>query len=225
MRPLIEDFPSQFKGKPKSEALCACFDRQFAEIEQCFQQLLFLLDIEKEEGEQLDRIGDIVVLSRAEAGLLAAQGGVIDFDVIDDARYRKYLKYKILANTSNTTYRDIITAVKTIWDVDKVSYNENTDGPASLTVSFPYEYKPGEDIFLLPPLVAAGVGINIRAETTINTDCSPLRATAFSSAILQGRIGEKSVVSASYPVSTKLVPLTVANIVYTVKEKEGEGNL
>ena len=45
MRPLIEDFPSQFKGKPKIEALCACFDRQFAEIEQCFQQLLFLLDI------------------------------------------------------------------------------------------------------------------------------------------------------------------------------------
>lgn len=78
---------------------------------------------------------------------------------------------------------------------------------------------------MLPPLVAAGVGINIRAETTINTDCSSLRATAFSSAILQGRIGEKSVVSASYPVSTKLVPLTVANIVYTVKEKEGEGNL
>ena len=34
MRPLIEDFPSQFKGKPKIEALCACFDRQFAEIEQ-----------------------------------------------------------------------------------------------------------------------------------------------------------------------------------------------
>ena len=47
MRPLIEDFPSQFKGKPKIEALCACFDRQFAEIEQCFQQLLLLLDIEK----------------------------------------------------------------------------------------------------------------------------------------------------------------------------------
>ena len=43
MRPLIEDFPSQFKGKPKIEALCACFDRQFAEIEQCFQQLLLLL--------------------------------------------------------------------------------------------------------------------------------------------------------------------------------------
>lgn len=225
MKPMIEDFPSQFKGKPKIEALCACFDRQFAEIEQCFQQLLLLLDIEKAEGKQLDRIGDIVVLSRAQAGLLAAQGGNIDFDVIDDVRYRKYLKYKILANTSNATYRDIITAVKTIWDVDKVSYNENVDGPASLTVSFPYAYKPGEDIFLLPPLVAAGVGINIQVQTNIDTNCSPLRATAFPSTILQGRIGEKSVISAGYPVSTKLVPLTVAHIVYTVKEQEGEGNL
>ena len=92
MRPLIEDFPSQFKGKPKIEALCACFDRQFAEIEQCFQQLLLLLNIERAEGEQLDRIGDIVVLSRAEAGLLAAQGGVIDFRVIDEARYPRCLK-------------------------------------------------------------------------------------------------------------------------------------
>lgn len=225
MKPMIEDFPWQFRGKPKTEALCQCWDRQFEEIFSCLEQMKLILDVDRAQGAQLDRIGDIVVLSRADAGLLAAQAGNLDFDVIDDVRYRKYLKYKILANTSNATYKDIITAVKTIWDVEKVKYNENVDGPASLTVSFPYEYKPGEDIFLLPPLVAAGVGINIRAETTINTDCSPLRATAFPSAILQGRIGEKSVVSASYPVSTKLVPLTVANIVYTVKEKEGEGNL
>ena len=97
-----------------------------------------LLYIETAEGINLDRIGEIVVLSRADAGLLAAQAGNLDFDVIDDARYRKYLKYKILANTSNATYKDIITAVKMIWGVDKVSYSENLDGPASLTVSFPY---------------------------------------------------------------------------------------
>ena len=225
MKPLSGDFPHQFRGKKRTEALLKVIREELEELEKAREQLAAVLCVDTAHGEQLDRIGEIVVLSRAQAGLLATQGGSIDFDVIDDERYRKYLKYKILANTSHSTYYDIITAVKTIWDVDKVSYNENTDGPASLTVSFPYEYKPGEDIFLLPPLVAAGVGINIRAETTINTDCSPLRATAFSSAILQGRIGEKSVVSASYPVSTKLVPLTVANIVYTVKEKEGEGNL
>lgn len=224
MKPMIKDFPWQFRGKPKIEALCQCWDRQFEQIFSCLEQMKLILDVDRAQGAQLDHIGDIVVLSRADAGLLAAQAGNLDFDVIDDVRYRKYLKYKILENTSNATYKDIISAIKMIWGADKIKYLENEEGPASLTVSFPYHYTAG-DVFILPPLTAAGVGIHVRAETTINTDCSPLRATAFSSAILQGRIGEKSVVSASYPVSTKLVPLTVANIVYTVKEKEGEGNL
>lgn len=221
MRPMIEDFPSQFRGKPKIEALCRCWDRQFEELLACFEQLRLLLDIERAQGVQLDHIGEIVVLSRADAGLLAAQAGNLDFDVIDDERYRKYLKYKILANTSNATYKDIVTAVKMIWDVDKVSYNENLDGPASLTVSFPYHYTES-DIFILPPLTAAGVGINVRAETTINSQCAPLRATAFATAALQGTICEKSVVGADYPLATRLVPLTVANISYTVAERNEE---
>ncbi len=146
MKPLSEDFPHQFRGKKRTEALLKVIREELEELEKAREQLAAVLCVDTAHGEQLDRIGEIVVLSRAQAGLLATQGGSIDFDVIDDERYRKYLKYKILANTSHSTYYDIITAVKTIWDVDKVSYNENTDGPASLTVSFPYEYKPGEDI-------------------------------------------------------------------------------
>ena len=59
-------------------------------------------------------------------------------------------------------------------------------------------------------------------ETKVTYSCTKLRATAFSSAVLQGRIGEKSVVGADYPVGTKLVPLSVANIVYTVAERNEE---
>lgn len=221
MRDLIRKLPFQFRAKPKIEAILKAIEEELNELDEARSQLETLLYIETAEGINLDRIGEIVVLSRADAGLLAAQAGNLDFDVIDDARYRKYLKYKILANTSNATYKDIITAVKMIWSVDKVSYNENLDGPASLTVSFPYHYTD-EDIFILPPLTAAGVGINVRAETTIRSECTPLRATAFSSAVLQGRIGEKSVVGADYPVGTKLVPLSVANIVYTVAERNEE---
>lgn len=221
MRDLIQKLPCQFRGKPKIEALLRAIEEELEELDEARNQLTVLLCIEKAEGITLDRIGDIVVLSRAQAGLLAAQAGNLDFDVIDDARYRKYLKYKILANTSHATYKDIVTAVKMIWDVDKVSYNENMDGPATLTVSFPYHYTD-EDVFILPPLTAAGVGIHVRAETTIRTDCAPLRATAFATAALKGQIGEKSVVGAAYPVSTKLVPLTVANIVYTVMERTEE---
>lgn len=218
MKPLSEDFPHQFRGKKRTEALLKVIREELEELEKAREQLAAVLCVDTAHGEQLDRIGEIVVLSRAQAGLLAAQGGSIDFDVIDDERYRKYLKYKILANTSHSTYYDIITAVQMIWNVDKVSYNENADGPASLTVSFPYHYTAG-DVFILPPLTAAGVGINVRAETVIESKCSHIRTTAFNETVLQGNISEKSVVGATYPLQTKVVPLTTAHIIYTVSER------
>lgn len=218
MKPMIKDFPWQFRGKPKIEALCQCWDRQFEQIFSCLEQMKLILDVDRAQGAQLDRIGDIVVLSRADAGLLAAQAGNLDFDVIDDVRYRKYLKYKILENTSNATYKDIISAIKMIWGADKIKYLENEEGPASLTVSFPYHYTAG-DVFILPPLTAAGVGINVRAETVIESKCSHIRTTAFNETVLQGNISEKSVVGATYPLQTKVVPLTTAHIIYTVSER------
>lgn len=164
-----------------------------------------ILDVDRAQGAQLDRIGDIVVLSRADAGLLAAQAGNLDFDVIDDVRYRKYLKYKILENTSNATYKDIISAIKMIWGADKIKYLENEEGPASLTVSFPYHYTAG-DVFILPPLTAAGVGIHVRAETELQPDPATLKSSAFTQNLVTCTISERKMKSATYPISTKVVP-------------------
>lgn len=205
MKPLSEDFPHQFRGKKRTEALLKVIREELEELEKAREQLAAVLCVDTAHGEQLDRIGEIVVLSRAQAGLLAAQGGSIDFDVIDDERYRKYLKYKILANTSHSTYYDIITAVQMIWNVDKVSYNENADGPASLTVSFPYHYTAG-DVFILPPLTAAGVGIHVRAETELQPDPATLKSSAFTQNLVTCTISEKKMKSATYPISTKVVP-------------------
>lgn len=205
MKPMIEDFPWQFRGKPKTEALCQCWDRQFEEIFSCLEQMKLILDVDRAQGAQLDRIGDIVVLSRADAGLLAAQAGNLDFDVIDDVRYRKYLKYKILENTSNATYKDIISAIKMIWGADKIKYLENEEGPASLTVSFPYHYTAG-DVFILPPLTAAGVGIHVRAETELQPDPATLKSSAFTQNLVTCTISERKMKSATYPISTKVVP-------------------
>lgn len=205
MKPMIEDFPWQFRGKPKIEALCQCWDRQFEEIFFCLEQMKLILDVDRAQGAQLDRIGDIVVLSRADAGLLAAQAGNLDFDVIDDVRYRKYLKYKILENTSNATYKDIISAIKMIWGADKIKYLENEEGPASLTVSFPYHYTAG-DVFILPPLTAAGVGIHVRAETELQPDPATLKSSAFTQNLVTCTISERKMKSATYPLSTKVVP-------------------
>ena len=205
MKPMIEDFPWQFRGKPKIEALCQCWDRQFEEIFSCLEQMKLILNVDRAQGAQLDRIGDIVVLSRADAGLLAAQAGNLDFDVIDDVRYRKYLKYKILENTSNATYKDIISAIKMIWGADKIKYLENEEGPASLTVSFPYHYTAG-DVFILPPLTAAGVGIHVRAETELQPDPATLKSSAFTQNLVTCTISERKMKSATYPISTKVVP-------------------
>ena len=205
MKPMIEDFPWQFRGKPKIEALCQCWDRQFEQIFSCLEQMKLILDVDRAQGAQLDHIGDIVVLSRADAGLLAAQAGNLDFDVIDDVRYRKYLKYKILENTSNATYKDIISAIKMIWGADKIKYLENEEGPASLTVSFPYHYTAG-DVFILPPLTAAGVGIHVRAETELQPDPATLKSSAFTQNLVTCTISERKMKSATYPLSTKVVP-------------------
>lgn len=205
MKPMIEDFPWQFRGKPKIEALCRCWDRQFEEVFSCLEQMKLILDVDRAQGAQLDRIGDIVVLSRADAGLLAAQAGNLDFDVIDDVRYRKYLKYKILENTSNATYKDIISAIKMIWGADKIKYLENEEGPASLTVSFPYHYTAG-DVFILPPLTAAGVGIHVRAETELQPDPATLKSSAFTQNLIRYTSSERMIKAATYPLSTKVVP-------------------
>lgn len=205
MKPMIKDFPWQFRGKPKIEALCQCWDRQFEQIFSCLEQMKLILDVDRAQGAQLDRIGDIVVLSRADAGLLAAQAGNLDFDVIDDVRYRKYLKYKILENTSNATYKDIISAIKMIWGADKIKYLENEEGPASLTVSFPYHYTAG-DVFILPPLTAAGVGIHVRAETELQPNPATLKASAFTQNLVTCTISERMMKAATYPISTKVVP-------------------
>ena len=205
MKTMIKDFPWQFRGKPKIEALCQCWDRQFEQIFSCLEQMKLIVDVDRAQGAQLDRIGDIVVLSRADAGLLAAQAGNLDFDVIDDVRYRKYLKYKILENTSNATYKDIISAIKMIWGADKIKYLENEEGPASLTVSFPYHYTAG-DVFILPPLTAAGVGIHVRAETELQPDPATLKSSAFTQNLVTCTISERKMKSATYPISTKVVP-------------------
>lgn len=205
MKPMIKDFPWQFRGKPKIEALCQCWDRQFEQIFSCLEQMKLILDVDRAQGAQLDHIGDIVVLSRADAGLLAAQAGNLDFDVIDDVRYRKYLKYKILENTSNATYKDIISAIKMIWGADKIKYLENEEGPASLTVSFPYHYTAG-DVFILPPLTAAGVGIHVRAETELQPNPATLKSSAFTQNLVTCTISERMMKAATYPISTKVVP-------------------
>lgn len=127
-----DDLVEQFKGKKNIEILAGSFAAQLQEVYEFFLELSVLLDIAKCEGKQLDGIGSIVALSRYEARVLI---GKSEKEVLDDANYRKMLKYKILLNTNTGTYWDIINGVKTFWDKGTIYYEEKPEEPATIFLS------------------------------------------------------------------------------------------
>lgn len=162
---ILREFPQEFQNKEKIEVLVHAFARQLDELYAVSTELKKLCDLDAAQGKQLDGIGDIVVLSRSDAMRLIK--GPITYNIMDDEHYRHYLRYKILKNTSTCTYYDIITAMQLLWGADDVEYFENPEEPATVTLTFP---DPGGAVQLddIPPVVAAGVGIHIRAKSLIH---------------------------------------------------------
>ncbi len=157
----VDDFPWQFKDKPKIMVLIRAIARQLQEVADFMESLNLDRRIDTAEGTQLDRIGDIVVLTRAQAGLLT--GDPITVDVLDDETYRKYLKYKILLNTSDCTYQDLVDGLRMFFE-DTVIYREDIDKPATLIFRVPSDI--AYIMNSMPIIRASGVGLLIEAFDT-----------------------------------------------------------
>lgn len=160
---ILSEFPQQFKGQKNIEVVIRAFSKQLEELREMFADLEQLRSLESAKGKQLDGVGDIVVLSRSQAGLLA--GEKITFPVIDDDRYKKYLKYKVLKNTNTCTYYDIIYGLTMLYGkaIEPVYYSEDPDLPATIILEMPL-LKPGgvpATLGDVPPIKAAGVAIQI----------------------------------------------------------------
>lgn len=161
---LISDLVEQFHGKANIEALIEVVGIQLQSVFCFYEQLRRERDVYSAVGKQLDGVGDIAVMTRMEAGELA--GNPIPFDVIDDDMYRQYLIYKILKNTSNCTYPDIIKAFRMFWD-RPLYYTEDPEQLATMI------FDTGEltdnvdttPLFKTPLLRAAGVTMKIYAKT------------------------------------------------------------
>lgn len=128
---ILNKLPEQFKGKPKMEALINAFAVELDELQDVFTELHELRNLNSAIGKQLDLAGSIVVLSRAEATAFADR---VDFDVMDDDRYRLFLKYKALRNTNNCTYPELMEACQLLYDAKKVYYMEPDEKPAYFKV-------------------------------------------------------------------------------------------
>lgn len=162
---LKDSLIEQFKGKARIEDLVEVIDEEFREIFDFFRQLRDERDLYHAVGKQLDGVGDIAVLTRKEAGQLA--GDPVPIKVIEDETYRHFLVYKILKNTCDCTYPDIIKAFRMFWD-KPLYYSEDPDYPA--TMIFDTGDLPGgtdtSPLFTTPLIKPAGVTLKLVARTT-----------------------------------------------------------
>lgn len=178
---LRSDLAEQFKNKPIIDALIEAIGEQLTDISIFFEELKTLRWLQTAEGKQLDGIGNIVVLSRKEAGELASFSRN-DY-VIDDEQYKTYLIYKIWKNTCVCTYRDIIKAFKMFWD-KPLYYSESIDEPATMRFETD-NLRPEDDaskILNAPFVKPAGVRIHITAKTV-----NPMMGTSVQVKTLIGR--------------------------------------
>jgi hypothetical protein len=132
---MLADLPSQFKNKTRIEGLNYALARQLNGVRDMFTQLNDLRSLQTAIGKQLDGIGDIAVLSRDEATVLALKSA--EFTQMTDDIYRLYLVQKIMANMTNCTYQDIYDAMKILWGRTPIWYSESLDEPATITMTVP----------------------------------------------------------------------------------------
>ena len=162
---LKADLVEQFKGQPNIEAVMEVIAEQLQDVADFYEDLRTQRSISTAVGSQLDGVGDIVVLSRAEAGKLSSF--VNPGEPINDETYRKYLYYKVLKNTNTCTYPDLIRAFRIFWE-KPLYYHEDPEHPAVMfletrTLS-PEDHV--ENLLRIPIIKAAGVGIHVKA--TVN---------------------------------------------------------
>lgn len=208
LRFMTSDLPMQFRtdGCVNNRILLKALARQLNDVLEVFNQLgerTYLRMIFGDEtgdslvsgahGVQLDRIGEVVDLTRKQATIvsnkiesindIAESGNITDDtlirfirdnfatyypnDSLNDPEYSEYLYYKIFLNSSYCTYADVIKSLRMFWDKTPIYYREDKDEPATIILSTP-ELRPDQDarlFFLAPVVKAAGVKLYREAVT------------------------------------------------------------
>lgn len=158
----LKDIPQQFLGKHRIEVLISAFARQMQEVENVFESINTMTNLDVATGLNLDYVGTIIPLTRKEAGELAGIG--VTDPVISDDRYRQFLRYKNLMNTNECTYYDLMDGLSLLWDVSPIYYIEDPDMPATIILTMPFLKPGGETVRLgeVPMVKPAGVRIEFQ---------------------------------------------------------------
>jgi len=164
---LKSDLAEQFRGKANIEALMDVIGAELQEVFDFFTQLRQERWLYTAKGRQLDGVGDIVVLDRTEAGRLAGRPIGTEY-VLDDDTYRRYLIHKVMKNTCNCTYSDIMRAIEMFWKGPPMRYSEDPDIPATIMLDFDGKEMWLQEALKLPFVKAGGVSVRIVAAASPN---------------------------------------------------------
>lgn len=127
--------PQQFQGKPKIEVLVAAFARQLQELLVIVEKINVDTDLTTAIGKQLDYVGNILSLTRKEAGEM--EGRKSTEPVLADERYRQFLRYQLLKNTTEGTYADTMAGLELMYGDVPILYSEVKNHPATLHLTVP----------------------------------------------------------------------------------------
>lgn len=161
---LQNELLEQFKEKMNIKALIEVVGKQLNDIKQFYDDLKNKTNIFDAEGKQLDGIGDIVVMSRTEAGQIV--GNEATTINLDDELYRKYLVYKVLKNTCSCNYYDTMKAINIFWNGPQLIYSESYDEPATIIFDFDVEKDVADMATAIPFVKAGGVGLHLNLHKT-----------------------------------------------------------
>ena len=182
---LKDDLPQEFKKRPYIDALINALGRQLDELKLAMDDMGVNRFITTADGQQLDVIGNILVLSRDDAKKL-----INTTADIDDETYRQLLVYKAQLNFGDGTYKSIMNCLKVLYeDSNEYKYVEELQHPATLilqTEKSPFEGSV-QKMLTAPIPRAGGVGLLIRA-----TESDELHIGAGIASILNFRIEEKT---------------------------------
>lgn len=157
---LLQDLPQQFRGKEKIEALLEVIGNQMDEVLEFYESLNLERSLRTAKGETLDKIGEILVLSRSDARKMFNKT-----EAVDDDLYRRMLIYKTIMNFGSATYYDIMNCIKVIQGDNGFRYKEELTLPATIVLESdePAASKNVQEMLKTPIPKAAGVGLRIRA--------------------------------------------------------------
>lgn len=123
----ITKLPQQFKNKKNIKVFLRALTDELQELLEVFKELETMRSLETAKGKNLDGVGDIVVLTRAQTAELIND---INFDIIDDERYRMFLKYKALRNSNLCTFTELEDICTLLYDAKLLYFNEYDEHPA-----------------------------------------------------------------------------------------------